>query len=119
MKKSELFDGILAKVCEVCEVDYDAVIGGSKAQYIVDARCLAIQYLRRAGLSSDEIALIILRKTSGVEPDATAIKKKAKAMDNLFKSYTERCLQSKVFCLLSKHINEWCVETYKELIAKV
>lgn len=31
MKKSELFDGILAKVCEVCEVDYDAVIGGSKA----------------------------------------------------------------------------------------
>lgn len=119
MKKSELFDAILAKVCEVCEVDPDAVISGNKAQYIVDARCLAVQYCRRAGLSNDEIALIILRKTMGTEPDAAAIKKKAKAMDNLFKSYTERCLQSKVFCLLSKHINEWCVETYRELIAKV
>lgn len=119
MKKSELFDGILAKVCEVCEVDANAVLKGSKAQYVVDARCLAIQYMRRAGLSNDEIALIVLRKNHETEPDNNTVKKKAKAIDSLFKSYTERCLQSKVFCILSKDINEWCIATYKELIAKV
>ena len=32
MKKSEIFDVLVKKVCEVCEVRYDMVIKGSKLQ---------------------------------------------------------------------------------------
>lgn len=65
MKKSEIFDRLLDKVCEVCEVRLGNIINGSKLQAVVDARMLAVQYLRRIGLTNDDIALIVMRKAKG------------------------------------------------------
>lgn len=56
MKKSELYNIILNEVCEVCEVRRTTVVSSSKMQAVVDARILAVQYLRRAGMSFEEIA---------------------------------------------------------------
>ena len=44
MKKSELFDRIIDKVCEVCEVRRSTMMSQSKIQAIVDARILGVQY---------------------------------------------------------------------------
>lgn len=55
MKKSELFTAILDEVAEVCELRKEAILAGSKLQSVVDARILAVQYMRRHGLSSDDI----------------------------------------------------------------
>ena len=66
MKKSELFDRIIDKVCEVCEVRRATMMSQSKIQAIVDARILGVQYLRRAGMSFEEIALYVMRESAGV-----------------------------------------------------
>lgn len=118
MKKSEIFHGILDKVCEVCEVRKDCVINGSKIQAVVDARILTVQYLRRIGLSSDDIALIVMREINGDPkycPPLAQLKMKAKAIDKTFNSYSARCLQSYAFCLMSKDITDFCHEQYRDL----
>lgn len=115
MKKSEIFDLVVAKVSEVCEVHTESIIQGVKAQAVVDARVLAVQYLRRIGLSSDDIALILLRKKNlGEQPTLADIKKKAKAIDKMFDSYSRRCLDSYAFCLMSSEVRDYCRERYKE-----
>lgn len=115
MKKSEIFDKLLDKVSEVCEVNKESIINGSKLQAVVDARILAVQYLRRIGLSSDDISLIFIRRMNGNEPTLQEIKKKAKSVDKMFNSYSSRCLESYVFCLMSKDIKVFCREQYKEM----
>lgn len=45
MKKSEMFDILMNKVCETCEVHSDLLINGSKLQAIVDARLLLVHYV--------------------------------------------------------------------------
>ena len=65
MKKSELFDRIIDKVCEVCEVRRATMMSQSKIQAIVDARILGVQYLRRTGMSFEEIALYVMRESAG------------------------------------------------------
>lgn len=115
MKKSEIFAILLDKVAEVCEVKPERIISGVKLQAVVDARVLVIQYLRRIGLSSDDIALVAL-KSQGIEPtDIKEIKRKAKNVDKLFNMYSSRCLQSYDFCLMSKEISQWCREQYQTL----
>lgn len=117
MKKSEIFDAILDKVCEVCDIEKELVLDGSRFQTVVEARCLAVQYMRRAGLSNDEIALIVLKwemKDSRYKPSVPDLKKKAKAIDTMFKSYSDRCIQSYAFRLMSKEISDWCLMRYKE-----
>lgn len=111
-----MFDILMNKVCETCEVHSDLLINGSKLQAIVDARLLLVQYLRRVGLSSDDIALIVLRKRAddiGLMPPLSDIKMKAKNIDRLFSMYSDRCMQSYAFCLMSTEIRDFCVETYK------
>ncbi len=61
MKKSEIFNILLDKVAEICEVKRDSIINGIKLQAVVDARMLLVQYLRRIGLSSDDIALVVMK----------------------------------------------------------
>lgn len=117
MKKSEIFDTLLDKVCEVCEVRKDCVINGSKLQAVVDARILAVQYLRRIGLSSDDIALVVMREAAAdmlLCPPLGELKKKAKSIDKLFNTYSSRCLSSYAFCLMSKEISEFCRSKYEE-----
>lgn len=117
MKKSEMFNQLIDKVCDVCEVRRDLVIDGRKMQAVVDARILAVQYLKRIGLSSDDIALIVLReiaKDPTLCPPMDELKRKAKGVDNMFNSYSARCLESYSFCLMSSDVKEWCRERYKE-----
>lgn len=116
MKKSEIFNILLDKVCEVCEVTRSNVIRGSKIQAVVDARILAIQFLRRAGLTNDDIALIVFREQAGdpaYSPDLSVLKKKAKGIDKSFRAYLDRCLQSYAFCLMSVEIKTFCAEMYE------
>jgi Mg2+ and Co2+ transporter CorA len=107
MKKSEIFDLVIDKVCEVCEVDRERVLGCCKLQSVCDARVLAVQYLRRAGLSNDDIALSVLRRTGKEHTSLDSVKRKAKGVAKMFSSYSERCLQSFAFCSMSADIKEY------------
>ena len=118
MKKSEIFDRIIAKVAEVCEVREEMIINDRKLQAVVDARILTVQYLRRIGLSSDDIALIVLRRRVGDPsacPPLEEIKRKAKAIDKIFNSYSMRCLESYAFGLMSVEIRDFCRQEYRQL----
>ena len=118
MKKSEIFDRLLDKVCEVCEVRLDTIINGSKLQAVVDARMLAVQYLRRIGLTNDDIALIVMRKVKGDMtwcPPIRVIKSKAKGVQKMFDSYSQRCLESYAFCIMSSELKDFCREQYKDM----
>lgn len=117
MKKSEMYNLVMDKVCEICEVRRDTVINGRKMQAVVDARILIVQYLKRIGLSSDDIALMVLRELAGdpsLCPPLSELKKKAKAVDKMFNFYSSRCLESYSFCLMSVDIKGWCRDRYKE-----
>lgn len=117
MKKIELFDTVLNRVCEVCMVRPQDVIEGRKFEAVVDARLLAVQYLRRIGLSNDDIALIILKKKHddmGYYPSDSEWKSKSKAIAKMFNSYSERCMQSYSFCLISKGVKDFCTDLYSE-----
>lgn len=117
MKKSEMFDLLADKVSEVCQVKLDYIINGCKTQSVVDARMLLIQYLKRAGLSSDDIALIFLRKNQGDDmycPPIEILKNKAKGIDKIFNQYTNRCSQSYMFNLMSIEIRTYFRKTYTD-----
>lgn len=116
MKKSEMFDLMIDEVCQVCEVRKEDVISGRKLQAVVEARVLAVQYLRRIGFSNDDIATIILRKKMSdpyYYPEIEEIKSKAKGIEKMFSSYSEHCLQSKAFCILSQDIKEFCTKQFQ------
>lgn len=114
MKKSEMFDIILDEVSEVCEVSKESIIKGVKIQAVVDARMLCVQYLKRIGLSSDDIALITLRR-QGKDPTLEEIRSKAKSVDKQFDTYSQRCVESYSFCLMSRDISLFCREQYNIL----
>lgn len=116
MKKSEVFDEMLEKVCEVCEVTAEHILNDSRIPAVVDARILLVQYLERAGLSNDDVALIVLKKTNGGDyrPTLNEIRNKAKSVNKMFNSYSRRCLQSYVFCLMSKELKEYFRSRYEE-----
>lgn len=112
-----MFDTLLDEVCEVCEIRKSLLVAGSRLQAVVDARVLLVQYLRRIGLTSDDIALFVLRRKSG-DPDLCPalpeLKKKSKNIDKLFGMYSARCLESYAFCLMSVEIKAFCEDKYKE-----
>ena len=116
MKKSEVFDEMLEKVCEVCEVTAEHILNDSRIPAVVDARILLVQYLERAGLSNDDVALIVLKKTNGGDyrPTLNEIRNKAKSVNKMFNSYSRRCLQSYIFCLMSKELKEYFRARYEE-----
>lgn len=118
MRKSEIYDTLLQKVSEVCEVNKSMIINGSRLKSVVDARVLAVQYLVRIGLSYDDIALITLRRIAGNPgyfPSLSEIKKKARSVQTMFCAYSSHCMQSYAFCLMSKEIKEFCISEYKTL----
>ena len=110
-----MFDTLIDKVCEVCEVEKEDIIRGSKVQDVVAARVLTVQYLRRIGFTNDDIAKIVLVRLNGMKPSDADIKRKAKGVAKMFASYSEYCLQSYKFCLMSRDIKLFCHETYKDL----
>ena len=106
--KSEIYNTIMDKVCEICEIRRSSVTGGSRIQAVVDARILCVQYLRRAGMSFEEIALYMARDNSGDSllcPPISELRKKSKGYRKMFCNYTLRCLDSKIFRILSTNIN--------------
>lgn len=116
MKKSELYQKIVEKVCEVCEINYDHLIRGCRLQAVVDARILSVQYLRRAGLSNDDIALITLKAIGNDEHiHLEQIKKKARGIDKEFRSYSDRCLQSLSFRMMSVEIRNFFTQIMSEI----
>lgn len=105
-------------VCQICEVRRELVVGDRKLQAVFDARLLAVQYLRRLGMSNDDIALLVLREQAGdpaYMPLITDIRKKARSVARMFNSYSERCLQSHVFCLASREVQDYCRAHYKDI----
>lgn len=118
MRKSEIYNRIVDKVCEVCEVRRDSVIQGRKMQAVVDARILIVQYLKRIGLSADDIALYVFRELEGdpcLCPPLDVLKKKAKGVDKMYNSYSARCLESYSFCLMSVEVRDFCHDEYTDL----
>lgn len=115
MKKSELFDTLMNKVCEVCEVCSTDIIRGCRSQNVVDARMLLVQYLRKGGLSNDDIARIFIRKVTGdTAPPMDVVKRKAKNIDRLYNEYMYRNNESHIFSLMSDDINSFCREFYNQ-----
>lgn len=118
MRKSEIFNTVVAKICEVCEVRRDSLINHKKIQTAVDARILAVQYLRRLGLSTDEIALYVIREAKGdceYFPEEQELKNRSRAINKMFNGYSARCLESYSFCQMSKEILEFCLDRFDDL----
>lgn len=115
MKKSEMFDTILSEVCELCEVDSEGVLNGCKQQSYVDARILCVQYLRRLGLTCDEIAIIVIRMLKGdmsYKPAQDEVRGKSRGVEKMFNAYSTRCLQSRAFVLMSTELKKFCDERF-------
>lgn len=120
MKPSEIFDILLNKVCEECEVSLNDVINDVKVQSVVEARILAVYFLHRIGFSNDDIAVVVLRKKRGdmsYLPSMEEIKHKAKSVDKMWRAYCDKhdnptCWK---FNLAEKDIRKFCHDTYKEL----
>lgn len=115
MRKSDMFDAVLTKVCEVCEVLPEEVLNCCKRPNVVDARVLTVQYTKRLGLTSKEIAAIVLKKLNfdtNYHPPLEDIDRKARGVDKMFGSYTNRCFNSKAFRLMSMEIKEFVNQQY-------
>ena len=93
-------------------------MSASKVQAIVDARILGVQYLRRTGMSFEEIALYVLRESAGdaeLCPPIAEVRCKAKGIRRLFGSYTFRCYESKMFQMLSRTILNDLKDLYEDV----
>lgn len=118
MKKSELFDILMNKVCEVCEVRYLDIVQGRRMQSVVDARMLLVQYLRRGGLSNDDIALIFICKVAQDCPSIDAVKRKAKNIDRLYLGYRMRIKESRIFALMSDELDKFCLDFFRQSVTQ-
>lgn len=110
-----MFNTILVQVCDLCEVDAEGVLNGCKQQSYVDARMLCVQYLRRLGMTSDEIATIVirmLRNDMNYRPAPDEVRGKSRGVEKMFNSYSNRCLQSRAFVLMSTALKKFCDERF-------
>ncbi len=110
-----MFTTILAQICDLCEVDSEGILNGCKQQSYVDARILCVQYLRRLGMTSDEIAIIVIRLLKGdmtYKPTPEEIRGKSRGIDKMFNSYSLRCMQSRAFVLMSTALKKFCDERF-------
>lgn len=118
MNKLDIFNTIVDKVCEVTVIRRETLMGGVKLRPVVEARVLACQYLWRAGFSSDEIALFVIREQMGDPlacPDISVVKSKAKGIDKSICTYTYYCKESYAFSIMSSEISKFCKEKYGEM----
>lgn len=122
MKKSEVFNIILDKVSDVCEVDGDAIIHCEKIQPVVDARILVVHYLRKLGFSNDDVALCVLRRLkddNNYFPPTAVIRLKAKGVSKMHYAFAARWASSKMFqhqtIICCKFFNDFENELTKNL----
>lgn len=114
MKPSEMFELILSKVAEVCEVDRKDILEVRKNQSVVQARMMVVHYLRSIGLSNEEIAKYVLEAT-GAKVDTQSIRRKAKGVYKMYRAFPDRRVQTYDFGLKSEEIRQFCRETYSTL----
>lgn len=111
MKKSEIYSEIIDKVCDICEVRRESMINGVRFESVVDARVLAIQAMRRVGLTNEDIALYFHREKQGdnlAVLSRTELKSKARGIQKSYVSYTQRCdTRGIAFCQLSIDVMWW------------
>ena len=111
MKKSEIYSEIIDKVCDICEVRRESMINGVRFESVVDARVLAIQAMRRVGLTNEHIALYFHREKQGANLavlSRTELKSKARGIQKSYVSYTQRCdTRGIAFCQLSIDVMWW------------
>lgn len=122
MKKSEVFDIIIDKVSDICEVDCNSIINCDKIQSVVDARILVVHYLRKLGFTNDDVALCVLRKLNGDNnylPSTDIIRKKAKGVAKMFYAFPARWDGSKMFqhytIMCCKFFNDFSKELTRNL----
>lgn len=92
MKKSEIFNLILDITSDVCEVKRTSILcSDCRLQPVVDARCIALHFLHKVGLSDDDIAFLSLRESTGIEwPDWKDISNKGRSYESLRKTYDDK-----------------------------
>lgn len=112
MKRSEMFNILLDKVCDICEVEKADVMGRDRSQEVVDARILLYQYLCRIGFTPREIAVVEIRLYGTAGPTEKDAKSRAKTIDRLACNYFKRCNESFAFGLLAIDIKNFCRTTY-------
>lgn len=115
MKKSEVYSDVVDIVCGICEIRRSTLISGSRMQAVVDARILCVQYLRRVGMNFEEIALYMMREhdnDSSECPPLSELRKKSKGLRKMFCNYSLRCLDSRMFQILSVEIQRAIKEKY-------
>lgn len=59
MCKSEIFETVLAAVAKETEIPIEKIVGGGKTREEVDARYLAVYYLKYAGFYESDIARML------------------------------------------------------------
>lgn len=94
MKKSKYFDAIIDAVCKECEVQREMLISSNRLQSLVDARILAVQAMRRVGMTNEDIALCFHRERTGDMNswlDVSDLKSRARGIQKSFVAYTQRC----------------------------
>lgn len=119
MKPTECFDILADKVSEICEVRKEDIINCCKSQNAINGRVLLVQYLRRLGFSNQDIARIVLIKSKkflNITPSEKDIKKKAKCVNSIFSSYSQYCLDSKLFVSMSRDVHSFCQNLEKEML---
>lgn len=121
MKKSEIFERVVDIVADECEVNRDLVIHDRRIHAVVEARCMCVYILKKAGLTSDDIALIVLRLKKdgkinpGYCPPMEEIKAKAKAIDDMNMSFYDRYDSSRYFRLAYADVKKAVLKAYSEV----
>lgn len=59
MCKSEIFETVLSTVAKEAEIPIEKIVGGGKTREEVDARYLAVYYLKYAGFYESDIARML------------------------------------------------------------
>lgn len=92
MTREEIFDTIINFVCIACVCRPESVLDSKcHLAIVVDARCIALEYLTKVGFRDDIIAHFALRRELKEEwPEWSAITKKARGYNQLRKTFKDR-----------------------------
>lgn len=92
MRREEIFDAVVNIVCKACVCRPETVLNSKcHLAIVVDARCIALEYLTKVGFRDDIIAHFALRKELNEDwPDWGEITKKARGYNQLRKTFTDR-----------------------------
>lgn len=97
--KTELLNGILDVVSEVCEVSREDILSHCKREDVVDARCIFVYYCKEYGFKSTVLAEFLNRRRRCV-------------IDSYIRNYPYFSRQSYMFRLCSAQVSEKLASMY-------